>query len=163
MFSSLRRKIMGGYTLIEITVVLLIIMILTLVAYPNYQHAVIKSKRSEGKAALMKLMQQQERYFSSHMRYFAFASSSTAHDAFVNSELSGDPNANGFAWFSGESAVASAYELSAQACDDDIRDCVLLLATPGTNRVDQNFHDVACGILTLDSTGRKSASSSQCW
>lgn len=157
------RKLIAGFTVIEMTVVLLMIMILTLIAYPNYQHAVIKTKRSEGKAALMKVMQQQERYFSSHMRYFAFDMAANVHDTAVHSELSGDPSANGFPWFSGESAAASAYELSARACNDDIRDCVLLRATPGTGRVDANFHDATCGVLTLDSTGKKSAAAAQCW
>lgn len=157
------RKRIAGFTVIEIMVVLLVVVILTLIAYPNYQHAVIKTRRSEAKAALMKAMQQQEHYFSLHMRYFAFDMAADAQDTAIHTELSGDPAANGFSWFSGESAAASAYELSARACNDDIRDCVLLLATPGTSRVDASFHDATCGILTLDSTGRKSAAAAQCW
>lgn len=158
-----KKKLKAGFTVIEITVVLLIIMILALIAYPNYQHAVIKTKRSEGKAALMKTMQQQERYFSSHMRYFAFDLSANEGNTAIQSEVNNEPSANGFSWFSGESASASAYEISAQACDDDIRECVLLLATPGTGRVDARFHDATCGVLTLDSTGKKSAAATHCW
>lgn len=149
------HQICRGFTMIEIMVVLLIITLLALAAFPVYQNALIKTKRSEGKAALMKTMQKQERYFSSHMRYLAF-SAPVAGD-------SADPGTNGFAWFSGESAKASAYEISAQACDDDIRDCVLLLATPGTGRVDANFRDATCGVLRLDSAGRKSADADRCW
>lgn len=149
------HQIMRGFTVIEIMVVLLVITILALAAYPGYQNAIVKTKRSEGKAALMKTMQKQERYFSSHMRYLAFAAPSNGDSA--------DPRADGFVWFSGESAKASAYEISAQACDGDIRDCVLLLATPGTSRVDTSFRDATCGVLRLDSAGKKSADADRCW
>jgi type IV pilus assembly protein PilE len=163
MNNRISQLIARGFTVIEIMVVLLIITILALAAYPGYQHAVIKTRRGEGKAALMKTMQKQEHYFSLHMRYLAFSAPAIASDGGKGGSTDMDAKANGFVWFSGESAATSAYEISAQACDDDIRDCVLLLATPGTGRVNADFHDAACGVLSLDSTGRKSANADQCW
>lgn len=138
--------------MIEMLVVLLIIAILAAIAYPSYQTAILKTKRSEGQAALMKGMQQQERYYALHMTYITFSADST------------DVNARKFAWFSGDNAASSSYEISAQACSgEEIRDCVQLIARPGTARVNSAYRDARCGNLTLTSTGRKSANAKSCW
>jgi type IV pilus assembly protein PilE len=65
-----------GFTLIEVMTVLVIIALLAVIAYPSYEEAVRKSKRTEGRAALMQLLQQQERYYSQHNSYIRFPSSS---------------------------------------------------------------------------------------
>ncbi|HWT72685.1 MAG TPA: type IV pilin protein [Oxalicibacterium sp.] len=141
-----------GFTLIEAMIVLLIAVILAAIAYPSYREAVIKTRRAEGKAALMKLMQQQERYYAVHGSYLAFSA-----DA-------GDEEAKRFKWFSGDSPASSFYEIDARACDDeDLRDCVLLSAWPGSARVDAGYRDPLCGNLSLNSRGERSAGAAQCW
>lgn len=57
------RKSMHGVTLIELIIVVLIVSILTAIAYPNYQQYVAKAKRNEAKAALLKIATLQERYY----------------------------------------------------------------------------------------------------
>lgn len=147
-------KKVNGFTLVELMVAMVIMMILTLLVYPSYQGYVIKARRLEGQVALLTAMQQQERYFTQHNRYKEFKAGS------------GDPEADGFKWWSGGSARASAYELSAQACDGmPLQACIEVRATPGTGRVDPNFRDPECATLTLTSTGAHGAAGpgQRCW
>lgn len=148
-----RRAMAGnhrGFSLIELMVVVVIVAILAAIEYPSYQASVRKARRAEGRAALMGLMQQQERYYSQNASYLAFSAAA----------------ANGFKWYSSDRAATSAYEIGATACSNDtIQNCVLLTAMPGTQNVDAHFTDALCGNLTLTSAGEKSATGSavQCW
>jgi type IV pilus assembly protein PilE len=133
-------------------VVAVIVAILAALAYPTYQHAIRKAKRAEARAALMQLMQQQERYYMLHTRYVAFSADSA------------DADARKFKWYSGESAAASAYEISGGACaGESLQDCVVLTATAGSARVDSRYDDPHCGVLSLSSTGMKSPVDKDCW
>lgn len=143
-----------GFTLIELMIAGVVAAILAAMAYPSYRHAVRKTKRAEGRAALMRLMQQEERYYSQFASYLAF--SSAADDA----------EGKRFPWYSADAPRASAYEISGAACEgESIRDCVILTAKPGTGRVDASFRDEECGALTLTSAGVKGAAgdASACW
>jgi type IV pilus assembly protein PilE len=143
-----------GFTLVELMTVAAIVTILAAVAYPSYQESVRKTKRAEGRAALMQLMQQQERYYSQNNKYVAFSSASA------------DQNARKFNWYSGGSAAKSAYEIEASSCPSDvIENCVLLTARPGTDKVDSGYKDAKCGNLMLSSTGKKTSSGGavDCW
>jgi type IV pilus assembly protein PilE len=142
----------NGFTLIEMMIVLIVIAILGAIAFPSYQASVLKTRRAEGRAALARIMLQQERYYSLHTSYLAFSAGST------------DANERKFSWFSGDNAAASAYELSAKACNgESIRDCVIITAQPGTPRVNAGYRDPQCGSLTLNSRGERSAAADQCW
>lgn len=145
-------KYLRGFTMIEMMITLIILGILAAIAFPSYQESVLKAKRTEGRAALMKTMQQQERYYSLYTTYLAFSSSSV------------DPNEKRFNWFSGENAQASFYEISAQSCKEKtLRECVLLTAQPGTGKVNTHYRDPKCGKLTLSSSGEKTADGNNCW
>lgn len=141
-----------GFTMVELMVVLIVIAILAAIAYPSYQESILKTKRAEGRAALMRTMQQQERYYSLQSSYIAFSAASA------------DADAKSFRWYSGDNAPNSFYEISAEACDDrGIRDCVKLTAVPGTESVNRNYQDPLCGRLILTSEGEKSADADHCW
>ena len=141
-----------GFTLIEAMLVLLLLAILASIAYPTYREAILKSRRAEAKAALLKLMQQQERYYSLHATYLAFSADTAGDDE------------NRFQWFSGDSAKTSFYEIDARACDGEgLRDCVILSASPGTARVNAGYRDPVCGRLSLNSRGERAADAPQCW
>jgi type IV pilus assembly protein PilE len=146
------KTISQGFSLIEVMVVVAIVTILAAVVYPSYQDSVRKAKRAEGRAALMQLMQQQERYYSQRSTYIAFSSAST------------DPNEKQFQWHSSDSPRKSAYEISGAACaGDTIENCVVLTARPGTGNVDSGYTDAKCRNLGLSSTGRKTADGNDCW
>lgn len=143
-----------GWTLLEVMIVLAIVMILTTLAYPSYASYITKTRRLEGQVALLELLQQQERYFMRNNSYLAFDATST------------EPQAQLFKAWSGTSAKKSAYEIAGGACPDQpLTECIALRATPGTARVDGRFRDLECGVLTVDSAGRRSASgtSGTCW
>jgi type IV pilus assembly protein PilE len=151
-----RRPIrQSAFTLIEMMTVLLIVAVLSTFAYPAYRQVKLKTARAEGRAALLRLMQQQERYYTEHHRYLHFAGEDGGDDA-GGTAL--------FRRFSGETAAASAYRLEAQACESNGSDanaegCLLLRATPVNG-----LADPACGVLTLDSAGKQDASGPDaCW
>lgn len=148
----MQGKSTHGFTMIELMVVLAIIAILAAIAFPSYQESILKTKRAEGKAALMRIMQQQERHYSLHTTYVAFSAASP------------DAEAKNFRWFSGDNRQTSLYEITAEACNGkEIRDCVQLTASPGTTNVNRNYQDPVCGQLRLDSEGKKSADADHCW
>ena len=144
-----------GFSLIELLSALAIMSLLLALAVPAYQGHLVRAKRVQGQAALLRLMQQQERYYSQNNHYLAFSSASPASQA------------QQFPWWSGEGgAVGSAYEIEALACPGlAIGQCVLLRALPGTSKVDAQFQDADCGVLSLSSTGQRGSSgpASHCW
>lgn len=143
-------QLVRGVTLLEMLVALIVLGLLSTLAVPAYQDSVRKARRSEGRVAVLTVMQQQERHYSRYGFYQPFSADQP----------------QGFKWFSGESAAASAYELSAAHCADTSNHfCIQVSAQPGTSRVGVAFADTECGTLTLASNGRKTAGgdSRKCW
>jgi type IV pilus assembly protein PilE len=150
----MKRLHATGFSLLELLVVLVLTAILTALALPAYQQALIRARRVEAQASLWQLLQQEERYFTQANAYLAFSASST------------EPEARQFKWWSSNGASTSAYEIEGKACDGAlISECVQLVATPGTSRVDGRFRDEACQQLILTSRGQQSAtgSAAACW
>ena len=139
-----------GYTLIELMVVLAIISLLAVLAFPSLQQYVVRGKRAQAQVALLQLMQQQERHYTQNGFYLAFSAAA----------------AGPFTWWSGTTAAHSAYEFRAGACaQQTLAQCVMLTALPGTDKVDSHFKDAECETLTLDSAGQRRASgpAQRCW
>jgi len=130
-------------SLIELVVALLIVAILTLSAYPTYQHFSLQARRAEAKSALYAALLQEERFYTLHGTYFAFDAET--------------PN-SAFKWWSGNTAESSYYEIQAGPCAGRLlNECVLISAIPGTERV-RRFEDADCGNFMIDSSNNKSHS-----
>jgi type IV pilus assembly protein PilE len=136
-----------GFTLVELMIVVAIIAILAAVALPSYNSYSIKSKRGDGKAALLAMMQAQEKLRANCIFYGTViagvnsclasaaltqvGASSTSPDGYYNISLSG---------VSGSTYVAT--------------------ATP-------TFTDTECTSLIIDQDGTQSSTGTlagtECW
>jgi type IV pilus assembly protein PilE len=91
----------GGFTLIELMIVLAIVAILAAIAYPSYQDSVRKSRRADARAVLVEAAQWMERYFTVNNRYDQdragnLVTSTTAGiQSFPNSGLTSSPKEGG--------------------------------------------------------------------
>jgi type IV pilus assembly protein PilE len=65
------RKTMRGVTLMELMIVVVIIGILTAIAYPSYRQYVAKAKRNEAKSCLLQIATLQERHYLQNATYTA--------------------------------------------------------------------------------------------
>ena len=133
-----------GFTLIELMITVAIIGVLGAIAYPSYQDSVRKSRRAEGRSAMMEVLQQQERYMTQNNTYLPFADTGTS-SVFKN--------------FSGDSKAKASYWIGSRACSGDIKICVEVFGTP-------KYTDPDITELTITSTGVKSCTgtkTSVCW
>lgn len=144
-----------GFTLIELLITVAIVGILVSIAYPAYESAMQKSRRTQARAALADLMLQQERYMAQFNCYAAF-STSVQSSTFASTVLGGDadecatPDDVPFKNFAGDSAAKASHILSAVPCPNmTASQCIQLTATP--------LHpDLQVGALRLTSMGAKS-------
>ena len=147
-----------GFTLIEVMIAVAIVALLAAVAFPTYQESLLRGKRSEGKAALVKIMQLEERYYTVNNSY-----TTNLGELFGRSGQpvgSNDDSINGY------------YTITASDLPSgDIKQSVTLTATPSnansSNSGERNFADPKCGPLTLTSTGVKGRGGTEdikkCW
>ncbi len=63
------RKYMRGVTLTELMVVVVIVGILTAIAYPSYRGYSARAKRNEARAALLQIATNQERFYLQNNTY----------------------------------------------------------------------------------------------
>lgn len=147
----------SGFTLIEVMIVAAVIAILASIAYPSYQEQINKARRAEAKAALLKTLQAQEKYYTKFNTYFAF----TQATAMGNLP---------FRAFASDTAATSYYSITAGPCSNaaggGIDACVLLTATPGGATGGPAFSDRACGSFTVTSAGIRGATGTEgvrCW
>jgi type IV pilus assembly protein PilE len=58
-----------GFSLIELMIVVVIVAILTTIAYPSYRDYITRGRRSDGQSALLDLASRMERYYSQQNTY----------------------------------------------------------------------------------------------
>lgn len=69
MCMSVGVKPAPGFTLIELMAVVVIVAVLTMIAYPAYQSFTVKANRAEAKSYLMDVAQKQQLYFNDSRTY----------------------------------------------------------------------------------------------
>ena len=126
----------GGFTLIEVMIVVVVIGILASIAWPSYQNYVKQTRRADAQAALMELAHHMERYYTNNGKY------TDASLPFSQSPKNGGASAY---TLSLAETTASAYRLQAVPVN--------------------SMNGDECGTLTLDSLGRKGSGGtlSMCW
>lgn len=137
-----------GFSLIELLAVVTIIAILGLIAIPSYREYTIRAHRTEGKAALLRLATNQERFYLQNHRY-----SDT-----VDGSL-------GFATPKSENGVYAITLATMNGWTQDYTATATPVAGGGANGVDQTL-DAKCTSFSLTSAGAKTATGSQpetCW
>ena len=128
-----------GFTLIELMVVVAIIGIVSAIAYPSYDKYMKKSRRSDAKVALTKIVDREERYYlqsapSTYTTSFAAAGlnmPTTSDEGYYTLSVTAPTPLTGY------TATATAVAGKPQA------------------------NDTGCTVLTLDSTGVKTPAA--CW
>jgi type IV pilus assembly protein PilE len=159
----------AGFTLIELLVAVAIIGILAAVAYPSYRDHITRAKRAEGKTALLKAAQLQERNYINGDPSLTNPTPTYLDTAGLAALFGLTGNAPVI--YSGENPAADTgwYTITVDGwpnagCSTTAVDCFQVRATPNATR---GFVDVDCGELTLDSAGRRAENGTKtvadCW
>lgn len=164
--SDRRRVREGGFTLIELMITAAIIAILAAIAIPSYQDSVWKGKRAEGKAAIFKALQAEERNYTQSNTYVAYTSGSPPSGAFP--AFSADTLANSRYTLAASAGPVTAVDpngnnitLCPSAASTGLAQCVVIVATV-TGSPDPNCG----GSLSMDSIGNKGSATRVkpvCW
>jgi type IV pilus assembly protein PilE len=65
----IRKDRVGGFTLVELMIVVAIVAILTAIAYPSYTEHVRKSRRADAQSVMLEAAQFMERFHTENNRY----------------------------------------------------------------------------------------------
>lgn len=142
------NRLLRGFTLIELMIVIVVIAILASVAIPSYQEYVRKGKRADAGAALMGLAAVMERHFTASGNYCDMAGAggetvADCGDAGTNDR--GPPST--YPTQSPQDETVAAYNLT-------ISDATETTYTLSAARTGPQTGD-KCGTLTYTSTGQK--------
>lgn len=134
--SSKKCRRSGGFTLIELMIVIAVVAILASVAYASYSDSIQKSRRADGKEALGRIAALQEQFYIQRAEY--------SDDI---TELGGDASLE-----SNYTMSVVNDSISGTACAEGA--CFTATATAAGAQAG----DTTCLVMTLDSLGRKQAS-----
>lgn len=136
-----------GFTLIEVVIVMAIIGIIAAISFGSYSDSVQKSRRTDGKDALVRAAAEQEKWFLQYSRYTDQIS-----------DIGGSTSKEG------NYTLSVVMNLNGTACSS--HDCYTLTATAANAQAG----DSKCTRLVLDSLGRQTSYNSSsalstdlCW
>ncbi len=130
-----QSKASGGFTIVELMIVLVFVAVLATIALPAYQGYVIKANRGAAQAYLMEIAQRQQLYFNDTRTY--------ASDP---NDLNVQPSER----------VSNNYTVSIAADPNDVPPTFTVTAT-ATGKQAQD------GDLTIDHTGAKTRDGTEAW
>lgn len=113
--SSSPRRSVGGFTLIEVVITMVVLAILAAIAIPSYNDSVRKSRRAEAFTAMAAVQQAQERWRGSHSTY-ASSIDAAADDETPGLALS-ETTPSGYYALELSSADGTGYVLTATGVD----------------------------------------------
>lgn len=131
-----------GVTLIELVIVVSIIGILAAIAVPSYRQYVLRANRAEAKSALLNLAAAQEKFYLQNNTYATNSLLSTAAPAGLG--LPATTEKGYYTLSIANGANAAGFSATATAA--------------GGQAVDSS-----CATFTIDQTGTRSATSTDCW
>lgn len=139
----------GGFTLIELMIVVAIIAIIAAIAYPSYINSVTKTHRTAAEGCLSEYANYMERYYTTNLKYDKDrAGNAIALPALDCASAQNTGQYYNYSFTNGE-PTQSTYKI--QAVPQGI----------------QATRDTLCGTLTLDQAGTQtesgSGSLSDCW
>jgi len=126
----MKYKNQGGFTLIELMITVVVIGILSAIAYPSYQQYLIRSKRAAVQAQMMDMANREQQFF------------------LANKSYASDTTLGGFAL---PAQISSVYACSAVAGTGTVPSFLITCTPSGTQASD--------GVLTLNSEGVKTPAS----
>lgn len=163
------RKDLGGFTLIELMIAVVVIGVLAAIAIPAYGNYVIRANRTVAKTVIMKIAAQQESYFTDRKSY-ASALNTLAND-YGAAVMYVKPDGN----LSTTSSPTAIYSITLGAYTTaTVANCTVS-GTPSANQyaikataLNRQTKDTACGNLCYGSVGDKGVSvtggdASDCW
>lgn len=134
----------AGFTLIEVMIVMVIIGILSSIAYPSYQDYVKQARRADAQASLMELVQFMERHYTSKGGYLEDGQSGSAPSLPFTSSPK-DSSSAAYTLSLAQGITAQTYSVQAEPVGSMSGD--------------------TCGTLTIDHRGKKGSGGdmAKCW
>lgn len=158
----------GGFTLVELMIVVAVVAIISMIAIPSYQEYVLRSKRAAARQVLMESAQWLERNYTAAGCYnFDSTPSCLAQSVVGSGSATAQPSALARAPSEGRASYqvtwsltnsGQAFTVTATPCGDSGTSC--------PSGSDATFKDPACGALSLTQTGSRSATNGSlatCW
>ena len=141
----------AGFSLIELMIVLAIIAILTVIAYPSYQRYIVRSNRQAARSMVYAIADRQEQFFLDNKAYAANLSTLGYADDPIYVGRDGQ--------LAGKDAENLIYSLQIVAAADT---SYTVMAKPVGVQADR---DAECGNLSLTSSGQRdqSGGGENCW
>src|SRR5436190_18167763 len=120
------KKRAGGFTLIELMIVVGIVGILAAVAYPAYTSHIRRGKRAEVQAVMMDMAQRQVQYFTDMRSYALDVSGSPGTKAYTTLNLSLPTSLTSYytVTTAARTGVTPSFQITATALNDQTKDKV---------------------------------------
>ena len=139
-----RSRPAGGFTLIELMVVVAIATILFAIAVPSYMTYIRHSRRTEAKTAILDLAGREERFLSTNPAAYTAVPGSLGYTAFG----AANPVGNGYYFLTVCAPAAAACAPNPPAAPS-----YSIMATPAAGQSQVN--DAQCTSFSVDSTGQQ--------